>query len=130
MAEAKPKRPTGILILAVVVLIAGLFLLTSGITTLLNTGAGTLDFWLRGIGYVVLGALVAIAGLALLRRRRWAWNLAFVAVLIAFGYALYQTFFGPGLTVLGGLVLTFEIVALGYLVVVRKHFRRVIVTRA
>ena len=100
------KRPTGVTIIAILIIIGGILLLLAGIG---GVAVGSLFIsQIIGLGFVIIGAIILAVGIGylvvsygLLTAKRWAWNitviLLFIGIainvvsIIIFGYFTFDT---------------------------------------
>lgn len=120
-APPRPGRPIGVAILAILVVLVGVFFLVGGLGLLLLAGfalfRGLPTFF--GLGGAILGLVLLIfalvfigVGLGLWHLRSWAWWLAIIVLVISILGSLAD---------LAGLVI--PLILLIYLLLVRHHFR-------
>lgn len=122
-----------ILLAALIVTLIGLAGLVVGLASMLpGIALPTGNLLLGGLLYLVLGAILFVAGGALMALKRWAWFLAFIAALAALAYSGYGAY--AGLTTSGAAFPIGSVVAtviLGiivvYLLTVYAFFRRPVV---
>ena len=100
------KRPTGVTVIAVLVIIGGILLLLAGIAGVV---VGSLSIsQIIGLGFVIIGAIILAVGIGylvvsygLLKGKRWSWTITVVllfigiaidvASIIIFGYFTFDT---------------------------------------
>ncbi|HEX2124775.1 MAG TPA: hypothetical protein VHF44_04130 [Nitrososphaeraceae archaeon] len=100
------KRPTGVTVIAVLVIIGGVLLLLAGIAGVV---VGSLSIsQIIGLGFVIIGAIILAVGIGylvvsygLLKGKRWSWTITVVllfigiaidvASIIIFGYFTFDT---------------------------------------
>ena len=100
------KRPTGVTIIAVLVIIGGIILLLAGIGAV---AVGSLFLsQITGLGFIIIGVIILVVGIGylvvsygLLKGKRWAWTITVVllfigiaidvASIIIFGYFTFDT---------------------------------------
>ena len=117
---ARPSRPIGVAILAILVMIAGVLLILLGIGTLLLSTAFALSgFGLFGLGGTILGAVFLVfgliflgVGLGLWHLRPWAWWLAVIVSVLSIVGSISTP-----------IAIVLPLLLLIYLVLVRHHFR-------
>lgn len=122
-APPPPRRPIGIAILAVLVVLFGVLTLLVGLLALLGAavlgavGLGPLGVFAALFGGLILlfGIIGIVAGLGLWRLRGWAWWLAFLVALLEVLLAV-PTFPASSVT------LAIWLLVLVYLIAVKKHF--------
>ncbi len=99
------KRPTGVTVIAVLVIIGGILLLLAGIGVV---AVGSLSIsQIIGLGFVIIGAIILAVGIGflvvsygLLKGKRWSWTITVillfigiaidVASIIIFGYFTFN----------------------------------------
>ena len=100
------KRPTGVTIIAILIIIGGILLLLAGIG---GVAVGSLSIsQIIGLGFVIIGAIILAVGIGylvvsygLLKGKRWAWTITVVLLfigivinvvsIIIFGYFTFDT---------------------------------------
>ena len=100
------KRPTGVTIIAILIIIGGILLLSAGIAGVV---VGSLSIsQIIGLGFVIIGAIILAVGIGylvvsygLLKGKRWAWTITVVLLfigiainvvsIIIFGYFTFDT---------------------------------------
>ena len=100
------KRPTGVTIIAILIIIGGILLLLAGIAGVV---VGSLSIsQIIGLGFVIIGAIILAVGIGylvvsygLLKGKRWAWTITVVLLfigiainvvsIIIFGYFTFDT---------------------------------------
>ena len=100
------KRPTGVTIIAVLVIIGGIILLLAGIGAV---AVGSLFLsQITGLGFIIIGVIILVVGIGylvvsygLLKGKRWAWTITVVLLfigiaidvvsIIIFGYFTFDT---------------------------------------
>lgn len=81
------KRPTGVTVIAVLVIIGGILLLLAGIA---GVAVGSLSIsQIIGLGFVIIGAIILAVGIGylvvsygLLKGKRWSWTITVVLLFI------------------------------------------------
>ena len=124
-----PRRPIGVTILAILVILAGLFavlvtLLLVLAAVLLIPAWGLLPVIVTGIAFL-LAVLLLASGFGLLRLRPWAWWLAVIVLVLNLVFTFSQLGI-PGLgTLATGQMITIaiQVLVLLYLFAVRGSFR-------
>jgi hypothetical protein len=99
------KRPTGVTVIAILVIIGGILLLLAGIGVVV---VGSLSIsQIIGLGFVIIGAIILAVGIGflvvsygLLKGKRWSWTITVillfigiaidVASIIIFGYFTFN----------------------------------------
>jgi hypothetical protein len=96
MTTSSTVRPVGITIIAIVVIINGIFQILAAINFLdwvsildLPTDG---DPQTTGWAYLIVGVINVLVGVGLFTLKRWAWYLAIVAMALAVLSALYAIF--------------------------------------
>ena len=82
------KRPTGVTVIAVLVIIGGILLLLAGIGVV---AVGSLSIsQIIGLGFVIIGAILLAVGIGflvvsygLLKGKRWSWTITVILLFIA-----------------------------------------------
>ena len=100
------KRPTGVTIIAILIIIGGILLLLAGIA---GVAVGSLSIsQVIGLGFVIIGAILLAVGIGylvvsygLLKGKRWSWTITVVLLfigiainvvsIIIFGYFTFDT---------------------------------------
>ena len=100
------KRPTGVTIIAILIIIGGILLLLAGIG---GVAVGSLSIsQIIGLGFVIIGAIILAVGIGylvvsygLLKGKRWSWTITVVLLfigiainvvsIIIFGYLAFDT---------------------------------------
>ena len=100
------KRPTGVTVIAILIIIGGILLLLAGIAGVV---VGSLSIsQIIGLGFVIIGAIILAVGIGylvvsygLLKGKRWSWTITVVllfigiaidvASIIIFGYFTFDT---------------------------------------
>jgi hypothetical protein len=100
------KRPTGVTIIAILIIIGGILLLLAGIG---GVAVGSLFIsQIIGLGFVIIGAIILAVGIGyivvsygLLKGKRWSWTITMVLLfigiainvvsIIIFGYFTFDT---------------------------------------
>jgi len=130
-------RPLGISVLGGLVLLASAIVFLIGVASFfvglafLFPGTGPVSgtsLILNGLLYVVIGAVLGIAGGGLLRLRAWAWWLAIIASLFGLAYLGYNAYqdslAGESLTWTALLTIVVVGVIFVYLLTTHRAFRR------
>jgi hypothetical protein len=133
------RRPLGILILGILILLASVVLALIGVAGILvglagllpGTGLNAEALLVGGVITLAMAVVLGIAGSGLLALRPWAWWLATVVTLAALvytGVGLYQAMTRPGgsgnLDLGSAFTVAFLGVLFAYLLTVRNRFRR------
>lgn len=126
------RRPIGVLILGILVILSGVFvLLISLLGTLLGvlgsigSGGDPLFVILLVVGLVgvLFGILLMVAGTGLLGLRPWAWWLATIVLVLWIANSLLGSYSLAGtITLMALWPVVIPILILVYLLVVRRHF--------
>ena len=100
------KRPTGVTIIAILIIIGGILLLLAGIAGVV---VGSLSIsQIIGLGFVIIGAIILAVGIGylvvsygLLKGKKWSWTITVVLLfigiainvvsIIIFGYFTFDT---------------------------------------
>ena len=100
------KRPTGITVIAILIIIGGILLLLAGIG---GVAVGSLSISeIIGLGFVIIGAIILAVGIGylvvsygLLKGKKWSWTITVVLLfigiainvvsIIIFGYFTFDT---------------------------------------
>ena len=95
------KRPTGVTIIAILIIIGGILLLLAGIG---GVAVGSLFIsQIIGLGFVIIGAIILAVGIGylvvsygLLKGKRWAWTitvvLLFIGIAINIASIIFESF--------------------------------------
>jgi hypothetical protein len=101
------KRPTGVTVIAILIIIGGILLLLAGIGGV-AVGSLFISSQIIGLGFVIIGAIVLAVGIGylvvsygLLKGKRWSWTITVVLLfigiainvvsIIIFGYFTFDT---------------------------------------
>ncbi len=131
MTEA--RRPAGITLLGVLILAASAILAIAGLLGIFASPLGLIPgsglngaaLLSGGILFLVLGAVLGVAGTGLMRLRRWAWWLAAITTLAVIVWSLYRIFQVIEVVHLEWYAAVVDAaVVLGYLATVHPYFRR------
>jgi drug/metabolite transporter (DMT)-like permease len=93
------KRPTGVTIIAILIIIGGILLLFAGIG---GVAVGSLFIsQIIGLGFVIIGAIILAVGIGylvvsygLLKGKRWAWTITVVLLFIGIVINVVSIIFG------------------------------------
>ena len=93
------KRPTGVTIIAILIIIGGILLLLAGIGVI---AVGSLFIsQIIGLGFVIIGAIILAVGIGyivvsygLLKGKRWAWTITVVLLFIGIAINVVSIIFG------------------------------------
>jgi drug/metabolite transporter (DMT)-like permease len=93
------KRPTGVTIIAILIIIGGILLLLAGIG---GVAVGSLFIsQIIGLGFVIIGAIILAVGIGylvvsygLLKGKRWAWTITVVLLFIGIAINIASIIFG------------------------------------
>ena len=93
------KRPTGVTIIAVLVIIGGIILLLAGIGAV---AVGSLFLsQITGLGFIIIGVIILVVGIGylvvsygLLKGKRWAWTITVVLLFIGIAIDVASIIFG------------------------------------
>jgi drug/metabolite transporter (DMT)-like permease len=93
------KRPTGVTIIAILIIIGGILLLLAGIG---GVAVGSLFIsQIIGLGFVIIGAIILAVGIGylvvsygLLKGKRWAWTITVVLLFIGIVINVVSIIFG------------------------------------
>jgi hypothetical protein len=113
--QPKPKRPTGVTVLAILEILGGLGGLSIGATLIGN--ASTLWAALGALGLIV-GILALVLGVGLLGGKGWAWTLGIAVGVINIITSLAETAIGLYSSIIG---IIFPIIIIYYLM--RPHVK-------
>ena len=82
------KRPTGVTVIAVLVIIGGILLLLAGIAGV-AVGSLFISSQIIGLGFVIIGAIILAVGIGylvvsygLLKGKRWSWTITVILLFI------------------------------------------------
>jgi len=127
------ERPAGITVLGVLILIASVVLGIAGILGIFASPLGLIPgsglngaaLFTGGVLFLVLGAVLGVAGSGLMRLRRWAWWLAALTTLAVLVWTLSRIFQVIEVVHLEWYAtVVIAAVLLGYLATVHAYFRR------
>jgi drug/metabolite transporter (DMT)-like permease len=93
------KRPTGVTVIAILIIIGGILLLLAGIA---GVAVGSLFISeIIGLGFVIIGAIILAVGIGylvvsygLLKGKRWAWTITVVLLFIGIAINVVSIIFG------------------------------------
>ena len=93
------KRPTGVTIIAILIIIGGILLLLAGIAGVV---VGSLSIsQIIGLGFVIIGAIILAVGIGylvvsygLLKGKRWSWTITVVLLFIGIAIDVASIIFG------------------------------------
>jgi drug/metabolite transporter (DMT)-like permease len=93
------KRPTGVTIIAILIIIGGILLLLAGIG---GVAVGSLFIsQIIGLGFVIIGAIILALGIGylvvsygLLKGKRWSWTITVVLLFIGIPINIASIIFG------------------------------------
>jgi hypothetical protein len=93
------KRPTGVTVIAILVIIGGILLLLAGIAAV---AVGSLFLsQITGLGFVIIGSIILAVGIGylavsygLLKGKRWAWTITVVLLFIGIAIDVASIIFG------------------------------------
>ncbi len=93
------KRPTGVTVIAILVMIDGILLLLAGIEAV---AVGSLFIsQITGLGFVIIGAIILAVGIGylvvsygLLKGKKWAWTITVVLLFIGMTIDVASIIFG------------------------------------
>lgn len=93
------KRPTGVTVIAILVIIDGILLLLAGIEAV---AVGSLFIsQITGLGFVIIGAIILAVGIGylvvsygLLKGKKWAWTITVVLLFIGMAIDVASIIFG------------------------------------
>jgi hypothetical protein len=93
------KRPTGVTVIAILVIIGGILLLLAGIAPV---AVGSLFLsQITGLGFVIIGSIILAVGIGylavsygLLKGKRWAWTITVVLLFIGIAIDVASIIFG------------------------------------
>jgi hypothetical protein len=93
------KRPTGVTVIAVLVIIGGIILLLAGIGAV---AVGSLFLsQITGLGFIIIGVIILAVGIGylvvsygLLKGKRWAWTITVVLLFIGIAIDVASIIFG------------------------------------
>ena len=115
------RRPIGVTILAILIILAGIFFLLISLAALVIGTVFLGGFGLAiGVVLVILAFLTLAAGLGLLRMRRWAYWLSVIVLVLSILSQVGSYQIGAGSL----WSIAIPALILIYLLAVRKHFRR------
>ncbi len=94
------KRPTGVTVIAVLVIIGGILLLLAGIGGV-AVGSLFISSQIIGLGFVIIGAIILAVGIGylvvsygLLKGKRWSWTITVVLLFIGIAIDVASIIFG------------------------------------
>jgi len=98
---AKPKRPVGVAIIAVVVAAGGLLSLYGGASVLAGNATGPFAIALI---VVIFGILGLALGAGFYTGARWAWMTGIVIYIVSIGLGIAETLYGGSVGFVGGII--------------------------
>ena len=94
------KRPTGVTVIAILIIIGGILLLLAGIGGV-AVGSLFISSQIIGLGFVIIGAIILAVGIGylvvsygLLKGKRWAWTITVVLLFIGIAINVVSIIFG------------------------------------
>lgn len=94
------KRPTGITVIAILIIIGGILLLLAGIGGVV-VGSLFISSQIIGLGFVIIGAIILAVGIGylvvsygLLKGKRWSWTITVVLLFIGIPINIASIIFG------------------------------------
>ena len=94
------KRPTGVTIIAILIIIGDILLLLAGIGGV-AVGSLFISSQIIGLGFVIIGAIILAVGIGylvvsygLLKGKRWAWTITVVLLFIGIPINIASIIFG------------------------------------
>jgi hypothetical protein len=82
------KRPTGVTVIAILIIIGGILLLLAGIAGVV-VGSLFISSQIIGLGFVIIGAIILAVGIGylvvsygLLKGKRWSWTITVILLFI------------------------------------------------
>ncbi len=94
------RRPTGVTVIAVLVIIGGILLLLAGIGGV-AVGSLFISSQIIGLGFVIIGAIILAVGIGylvvsygLLKGKRWSWTITVVLLFIGIAIDVASIIFG------------------------------------
>lgn len=82
------KRPTGVTVIAILIIIGGILLLLAGIAGV-AVGSLFISSQIIGLGFVIIGAIILAVGIGylvvsygLLKGKRWSWTITVILLFI------------------------------------------------
>ncbi len=129
------KRPFGITVLGVLILLASAVLVIAGLLGIFASPLGLIPgsglngaaLFTGGVLFLVLGAVLGIAGSGLMHLRRWAWWLAAITTVVVILWTLGQIFQAFEVVHLEWYAtVAVAAVLLGYLITAHRYFRPVV----
>src|SRR5437667_4476734 len=100
---AKPKRPVGVAIIAVVVAAGGLLSLYGGASVLAGNATGPFAIALI---VVIFGILGLALGAGFYTGARWAWMTGIVIYIVSIGLGIAEVIYGGNVGLIGGVIRT------------------------
>ena len=98
---AKPKRPVGVAIIAVVVAAGGLLSLYGGASVLAGNATGPFAIALI---VVIFGILGLALGAGFYTGARWAWMTGIVIYIVSIGLGIAEILYGGSVGFVGGII--------------------------
>src|SRR5229473_320686 len=99
----KPKRPAGVLIIAIVAAAGGLLSLFGGASVLSGMASGPFAL---AIIVIVFGILGLALGAGFFTGARWAWMAGIIIYIISIGLGIAEILYGGNVGLIGGIIRT------------------------
>jgi hypothetical protein len=100
-ASAKPSRPLGVTIIAIIAAVGGIFSLFGGAMVLSGSASGPLV-----LAYVVIvfGILGLALGAGFFTGAKWAWTAGIIIYIISIGLGIAEVVYGGSVGGVGGII--------------------------
>jgi len=102
-SNPKPKRPIGVLIIAIVAAAGGLLSIFGGASRLAGMGTGPI-----ALAYIVIifGILGLTLGAGFFTGAKWAWMAGIIIYIISIGLGIAEIIYGGQVGLIGGIIRT------------------------
>jgi hypothetical protein len=102
-SQSTPKRPVGIIIIAIVAAAGGLLSLFGGASRLAGMGTGPI-----ALAYIVIifGMLGLTLGAGFFTGAKWAWMAGIIIYIISIGLGIAEIIYGGQVGLIGGIIRT------------------------
>jgi hypothetical protein len=102
-SNPKPKRPIGVLIIAIVAAAGGLLSIFGGASRLAGMGTGPI-----ALAYIVIifGVLGLALGAGFFTGAKWAWMVGIIIYIISIGLGIAEIIYGGQVGFIGGIIRT------------------------
>jgi hypothetical protein len=102
-AQAKPKRPLGVTIIAIVAAAGGILSLFGGASVLAGMASGPFSL---AIIVIIFGILGLSLGTGFFTGAKWAWMAGIIIYIISIGLGIAEIIYGGPVGLIGGIIRT------------------------